>query len=227
LKLETICHKIETLAKMRSIQLILLMALSLPAWAAEPIHLGLMVEFPRGTPQAVTDEFQRETGRALRLPEVAVEWRVLGSDSDGVFDRLVVIRLHGACTQEPAAGAGRRSALGLTHTSDGLVLPFVEIDCDRVNSALERAEEQSNPFVRARTLGRALGRVAAHEIHHVLTFSGVHDGEGLTKHAFSRADLTAPELVFSAPALDRLRRCLGGASSEQHGGGQQRSHAEE
>jgi predicted metallopeptidase len=93
------------------------------------------------------------------------------------------------------------------------VLPFVDMECGRVR--LMRGDHDG-------LLGQALGRVAAHEIHHVLTTSGAHDTEGLTKAVFTRSDLYAREVRFAPAAVARMRATL-----EQRGSSDQRAGAEE
>jgi hypothetical protein len=58
-------------------------------------------------------------------------------------------------------------------------------------------------------LGRALGRVVAHELVHILTGSHDHGREGVAQAALSGAQLITPRLSLSPSDLERLR-------AEQH-----------
>jgi hypothetical protein len=58
-------------------------------------------------------------------------------------------------------------------------------------------------------LGRALGRVLAHELVHMLTKSGEHSREGVQRPALSGKQLIADSLPLSAFDIDRLRRQIG------------------
>jgi hypothetical protein len=54
-------------------------------------------------------------------------------------------------------------------------------------------------------LGRALGRVLAHEVVHMLSKSALHGQRGVTKKALSGTQLLAPELLLDREDVDRLR----------------------
>ena len=53
-------------------------------------------------------------------------------------------------------------------------------------------------------LGRALGRVLAHEVMHILSKSGAHGRTGVTKTALSGSQLIAPELRLEAEDVERI-----------------------
>jgi hypothetical protein len=54
-------------------------------------------------------------------------------------------------------------------------------------------------------LGRALGRVVAHEVVHMLAKSSRHSKEGLEKPALSGSQLIAPDLQLRPADAERLR----------------------
>lgn len=191
-------------------------ALVVTAWvavAAERPSVGLLTEFPVDASPAMRQEFRRETERAIQAAGVDLVWRELSeSRSEESFDRLVVLRFRGDCTRSRADVRRQSLPLGLTHVSNGQVLPFVELDCQRVLEAMDAGPWQDRFRQPAPTLGRALGRVAAHEIHHVLTGSGTHDDEGLMKPSFDRRDLCGSALSFSGASVQRLKISLGTAT---------------
>ena len=53
-------------------------------------------------------------------------------------------------------------------------------------------------------LGRALGRVLAHEVVHILSKSGQHGTSGVARTALSGSQLIAPELRLEPEDLDRI-----------------------
>src|SRR5882757_6065157 len=66
----------------------------------------------------------------------------------------------------------------------------------------------SGPFVAEREMGRALGRVLAHEIGHVLLAVRNHDHTGLMRAVFSPVELGSPDresFRLSRDGLGRLR----------------------
>jgi hypothetical protein len=55
------------------------------------------------------------------------------------------------------------------------------------------------------SLGRAIARVSAHEIYHMLTGSERHARRGIARSSHSRAELTAPRFGFAQKETDWLR----------------------
>lgn len=168
------------------------------------VRVGLMVEAPGGTPPAVLAAFRQETGRALELPGVQLQWRMEGRPAGTEsFERLIMIRLAGDCSGQGRESLAAGGALGITHVADGQILPFVEADCGRVAAAARRVAR--HPFrLGQEEFGRALGRVVAHEIYHVLSASGEHDETGLSKAALSPAELFLHSIRFAPEALARM-----------------------
>jgi hypothetical protein len=52
---------------------------------------------------------------------------------------------------------------------------------------------------------RALGRVIAHEIYHILAQTTEHDESGVAKAAFSLEDLMVDGFAFNPAGLQRLK----------------------
>ena len=178
------------------------------AVAEEPALVGLsMIEEARGLPAAVMEAMREETGRILTPAGVRVKWY----ESDAALqslslNRLVVVRLVGASRSgiELKAAEG---VLGVTHMSEGRVLPFIDVDVQRVG----RAIKWMGGGVRAiqpGEYGRALGRVLAHELYHVLSGSVRHDSEGVSKGVLNAHELLQSELLLSAESCRLIRNAL-------------------
>jgi hypothetical protein len=171
---------------------------------APALRLGVLIGGDP-LPDAVLAAAHRETERVLPLPNLEFHWRAMAThDARETFDRLIVVHLNGTCSiwasrQAPA----RRGALGHAHVSDGQILPFVEADCARLLRAATRL--RLFPFRHCQeSLGRALGRVLAHEMYHVLSESHEHDQQGLSKSSLTPADLYMPGAAFVPAALERI-----------------------
>lgn len=126
---------------------------------------------------------------------------LLGKDIDVQFGaeigagvtsgRLVVFRMLGSCSMDqPLQHQRSGRALGFTYVSDGIVLPFGQLECDRIRASIQRLD-RSTPRERQLQLGQAMGRVLVHELYHMLSGSSEHTKDGLTKQALSPRDLTA------------------------------------
>jgi hypothetical protein len=130
---------------------------------------------------------------------------MLGEDPFASYSDLVVMTFRGACEFEPAAPIyDELGPLAMTRTTNGEVQPFGEVNCDRVvNSA--RSAMSGTDYSRADLLiGRAMGRVVAHELVHMLTKSELHGVEGVQRPALSGKQLIAASLPLSAFDIDRL-----------------------
>jgi hypothetical protein len=121
---------------------------------------------------------------------------------------LVLFKMKGYCTMNAipiGALSDERGPLAMTHVVDGELLPFGEVECDRVRTALQRTVGRSNPEAHQVEYGVALARVMAHEIYHMLAKSAAHTREGITKEALSSAELSREPLRLSPAAQTALQ----------------------
>jgi len=172
-----------------------------------PSVLTVVLDFKGPHSRVSLKEMERESDLILRSSGVQLDWRILGADPTSSHGDLVIMAFNGACKYEPAAPIyDELGPLAMTHTVDGEVQPFGEVDCDRVVSSASNAMSGSD-YARADLLiGRAMGRVVAHELVHMLTKSGQHGTEGVEKPALSGKQLIAATLPLSAFDIDRLKR---------------------
>ncbi len=150
-----------------------------------------------------------EVEALLRPAGIGVAWRVLHDRIYGEsFPMLTVMRLHGKCSGGAPPVGLRSGALGGTHMTDGVILPFLNVDCDLVRGYVSpelATQERCNADL---MLGRALGRVVAHELFHVLTRTARHGRSGLTKARFSVSDLVGPGLALERAAAAQISRAV-------------------
>lgn len=81
-----------------------------------------------------------------------------------------------------------RGPLAMTYSSDGELLHFGEVECDRVRQSLQRVLGKGYPEKRQAALGMALGVVMAHEMYHVMANAKSHTGQGITTQSLGRGD---------------------------------------
>ncbi|MFO0281997.1 MAG: hypothetical protein ACK532_08790, partial [Acidobacteriota bacterium] len=86
------------------------------------------------------------------------------------------------------------------------ILPFAEVACDRIARAVAGAMWGAERKEADRLLGRALGRVLAHELYHILGKTHEHNPDGsLAKEAISAKRLISPEpIAFDIRDLNRM-----------------------
>ncbi len=159
--------------------------------------------FDRPVPQDLLDAMKEETASILRQSGIEFNWWDKGSataipDASDVF----VLRFHGPCGPAPVMRT-RRAPLAVTHVADGEVLPFSDVDCSQVLASLATVGPASDLV-----FGRALGRVAAHELVHIITRSRAHGRHGVAQPAFTPWDLTADQFTLAPEDVDRVRDCF-------------------
>jgi hypothetical protein len=162
-----------------------------------PAAIVLYTQFEVTPPQEVLDAFQSETEAIMDPIGIHLEWRALNaSRAEEVATELAVVTVKGRCD---VAGIGLRSkvdgALGFTHLSDGQILPFAELSCDKLRNFVQ-AELLTLPGEeRESSLGRALGRVLAHELYHIFANTTKH-GAGVSKESYTVHDLMCDDFQF-------------------------------
>ena len=152
-------------------------------------NLTLLVQF-EGNPsqqsvQVMKDELQ------ILMKNVAVDWKLLDELGPGEsFPDLVVVKFKGSCQvqkSDPVAPflIDERGPLAFTHTTDGQVLPFSEVECDRLRQTLKPLTRGVSQQTADILLGRALGRVLAHELYHVRSNTKKHEKEGVNRRGLT------------------------------------------
>jgi len=188
----------------------LLAAIALPV-AAKPPSTGadvtVIVNFKSAYSAPAIQEMQREAGQILKSSGVTLDWRSRTEAADTTFNDLVVMTFKGSCVFNPMPIVyDELGPYAITRTTGGEVQPFGEVDCDHVVSSLHTAMA-GDDFAKAdRLLGRALGRVVAHELVHMLTKSKQHGREGVEKAALSARQLISESLPLSMFDVDRLQQ---------------------
>lgn len=112
------------------------------------------------------------------------------------FPNLPLSNSKGQCELTPFAPPApeQGSPLGFTYRSDGRITPFSEVECDRVRGTLGEAHIAGTAEERDVLYGRALGRVLAHELSHILSGSKAHSKQGVMQKYLSAAKLVGEHL---------------------------------
>ena len=95
--------------------------------------------------------------------------------------------------------------LAQSQIMDGRVLPFGSVNCDQVRRFIAPSEKSPYLGQRNTSLGRALARVIAHEVYHMLTGSQNHASQGIGRSAHSRVELSETTFRFRANEINWLR----------------------
>lgn len=187
----------------------MLAAFWLPMVAGAAVRVGIVVlGAEEWIPAAIQAGMRKEASRILCFEGVRFDWRgmeYLGRGSH--WDRVVVVRF----TQRGTAGIalkGEGGSFGTTVVSDGKVLPFISLDAQRIQAAVQRSSAGRLRATDGNLYGQALGRVLAHELYHALSGSQQHDDDGVTKAALNGDELAAGSLELHPAARTRLMDAL-------------------
>ncbi|HYW44967.1 MAG TPA: hypothetical protein VE959_19050 [Bryobacteraceae bacterium] len=182
---------------------IVLCALFASLASAEGITIVLDFDGPHSE-QAVA-EMKREFEGIVKDAPITVDWRTRQEAQHEALANLVVVRFKGKCILDPVPYLyDERGPMAFTYSTSGVVQPFSEVACEQVTTAV-RSAMFGGDFAKADLLlGRALGRVLAHEVVHMLSGSGDHGREGVARKSLTGNQLIAPELKLAPEDLDRL-----------------------
>ena len=198
--------------------------------ARDPVQSGLhsklavLLRFDQPYPARLFDSMQAETERILLPTGIPVAWLHAGESEDNVsYTDIVVVDVHGKCSADAPATSHLRpyrrvdTELGSTNVTDGAILPYGAINCDRVGSLLGPALREAGEQLREEVLGRALGRVLAHELRHMLLQLRGHSRGGIGKGYYSTEDLISPEIRFTVKdvlSLEQFWQSISGGGAE-------------
>jgi hypothetical protein len=189
---------------------------SVPASASDVssrLHaLTLLLQFEQPAPDRVLAEARRELDSIMKHAGIVSDLRLFSEMTPyQEFGDLVVVRLKGDCRLDARPiRRGESGPLAFAHTSDGQVLPFMEVLCDRIRGTI-RPVMWGDHFRRAdELLGRAIARVMAHELYHIIGQTCEHGDDGIAKHSLSGTQLIMETLEFQPEEVQKIQAGAGG-----------------
>lgn len=169
-----------------------------PVFARQPSNPVTAVVLPNGRYSKVAiREMGREAAHILKQSRIALRWRI-GAPSQAVNGMLIVVKLQGRCDMDGSPAFLEPGALGWAHEVNGTVLPFSDLACDNLRGVVEAAIADGNPARANVLLGRAMGRVLAHELYHIVADTAEHGRKGVTQAALTTRELTSGTLELQA-----------------------------
>lgn len=174
---------------------------------ASVASIALYTQFQQDPPKAVMESLQDELESLMSPLGLHFEWRNLNaSRGHEVAVELAVVTFKGRCDITGLQLRGASSgALGWTHVSDGVILPFSDVDCDRIRGFVQKELLALHPEDREEVYGRALGRVVAHELYHIFANTARHGSCGVGKAAYTVQELVAEDFQFEETESLALR----------------------
>jgi hypothetical protein len=159
-------------------------------------RVTIVFQFDSQHSERSVSEMKHELESQMRGSGVELNWRRLEelSASDS-FPSVVVVTFHGSCEVKPTAPSvpSEPVVLAYSHISNGRIIPFADVECDHVRSSLGSNSTAAGPASEL-LFGRALGRVLAHELHHIIDQTRSHTHRGISRKSLSPRDLTADRI---------------------------------
>jgi hypothetical protein len=182
-------------------------------WAGDgnlPPHIGIYLNFDREPPPAAVQEMEREVGVLLAGTGARLSWLMLNHDErPQTFDDLAVLRFRGNCRMPKpgplAAADGGKLTLGSTEMTSGRVTSYSSVECDQITACIASLLQSACEPDRQIAFSRALGRVVAHELYHILAHTRKHTHAGISKGLQSPFDLIKEHFQLDRQALLLLR----------------------
>jgi hypothetical protein len=176
---------------------------------ALPVGVTIVLDFQGPRSEKSVQEMKREFEGIMKDSRLTFEWRLREEENQVTSNHLVVVRFKGKCVLEPVGYLfDERGPLAFTYSTDGAIQPYSEVACDKVVSSV-RSAMFGGDFANAdELLGRALGRVVAHELVHILSKSRAHSRKGLERAALSGKLLIAPDLQLDEADLQKLHELV-------------------
>ncbi len=197
----------------RTVALCCLLSVALRAGQNEPsgsLDHKLVVYLRANQSQSAQSaaEMKREVTAAMETTGYSVSWRAAGqSQTESIDAAVVVVDLRGECraSMEPSQGALASKILASTAVADGELLPFSWVECSALSKYLSRELTREASSRRDSLYGRAMGRLIAHELFHILANTKKHDDSGIAKAAFSSRDLLNESFHFGSATQAKLK----------------------
>ena len=181
---------------------------SVPAQARVAIgtNLTILIDFDQDHSESSIQEMNREIEHLLRRTGVRLSIREKSAIKPYEnFEDLVMVKLQGSCKIDgPSSSSGNRNTLGWSHVMSGEILPFGDVSCDNVRGAIQGVLGGSEQKYKERMFGRALGRVVAHELYHIIGGVHTHGRKGIAQASLSGHELITEEMELAAEDMERM-----------------------
>jgi hypothetical protein len=185
---------------------------------AHAIDIMILASAEKPLAPTVQHTLIAELQHIMKAVDVQLEWYPRGEAFGIEFSSsaLIIIQFLGKCEMSgeqnrlPVYAPG---VLAATHILDGEIRPFIDVFCDRTIMVLSLEMQRVGWAGSQVLLGRALGRVLAHELYHVLARTDVHGKWGLSQRHLTPSELVGPGSWFEGAELQLMRMGLRGTEN--------------
>jgi len=157
--------------------------------------IAIYMQFQHEPPTAVLSATQAEASALMAPARLRLQWKTLPSTGRDVSTAVAVVTFQGHCSAANlSARAQWETRLGWSYMSEGAVTPFAGIDCDSILGFIGKHLLAVPKQERDQVLGRAIGRVLAHEFDHIFAETPNHGARDMDQPEYSVDELMAPSL---------------------------------
>lgn len=180
------------------------------------VRIGLYAEFQQPVATAVRDVVHEELAAIATPLGMVVDWRsTADAERDQWRTAVVTVTFRGHCdATEAAPRPSHPWIFGESYVRNGAVVPYGQIHCDPIRASLTPLLRSLDSKSRTAVFGRAVSRVLAHELYHILAKTPIHGSDGIGKSFYSARELAADAFPFREPEIERLRLALQPESPE-------------
>jgi hypothetical protein len=174
--------------------------------AADKRPILLLMQFEQEHSEASVAAMKREFASIMKAAGLEFDYKLRSELSE--FDAppdIVLVKFKGQCRMKLLPELfDERGPFAVTQITDGQMQPFSEVACDRVRVSIRSSMSSTQRKDGDVILGKALGRVLAHEVYHILSKSPQHGRHGIARKTLKGSELTAEKLEFDPKDIEKL-----------------------
>ena len=179
--------------------------------AADQPSVTVLVDFDTPPSELSFNLMQKEATTMLGTTGVKLNFKLKSEAAGETFDDVVLMSFKGRCGMDSMPVVlDERGPLAFARTMNGEIQPFGVVQCNRVQNTLKKAMWGRDYKQGDALMGRALGRVVAHELYHMLAKTPDHADTGVTKKALSGKALMSDKLEFAPQDIEKLHSMYSG-----------------
>jgi mono/diheme cytochrome c family protein len=168
--------------------------------------IAVYTQFQHEPSKAMLGAMQQEATSLMSPAGLRLQWKTLPATGRDVATALAVVQIQGRCSANGLPAQPHwETRLGWSQVNEGTVLPFATVDCDSIVGFVYDELRREPVKERDRVLGRAIGRVLAHELDHIFAESTGHRNRDVDEPEYSVEDLLAPSLSSEEARTHILR----------------------
>ena len=170
--------------------------------------ITLVLQFEGEASSASVDVMKQEFDRIMQAAGLTFQYRLRSELDEGEAPaEIIYVKFRGECRMLSLPPLmDERGPFAITHSTEGQVLRFSEVACDRVKVSVRSAMHGDHFRQPDAVLGKALGRVLAHEVYHILGGSAEHGKGGIAREGLSGAQLTSESLQLHPEDAQKVRK---------------------